>query len=184
MKLLDAINLVMPKLGERPVTSLTAKHPTLGILLPIVNANLERTLNKGWWFNEFDYTAHPGTSGEIAMGRDVLSFVPGSCMSAVLRGNKLYNPDTLSYVFAAPVKGRVRQRVPFDELPESAAQYVFMSALVEAYATDLGVTTELQLWQQQASGAWSDLLGEHLRQKKHNTRKNGNWRRLVRAMQG
>lgn len=184
MKLLAAINLVMPKLGERPLTSLTAKHPTLAIILPVVEANLDRCLNKGWWFNEFDYTAMPGTSGEIAMGADVLSFVPNSSDVAVMRGRRLYNPVTLSYVFTEPIKGRIRQRVLFDELPESAASYVFFASLVEAYATDLGVTQELQVWQTMSGAAYSDMLGEHLRQKKHNTRKNGNWRRMIRMMQG
>ena len=32
MKLLDAVNLILPKLGEHPVTSLTIKHPTLAIV--------------------------------------------------------------------------------------------------------------------------------------------------------
>jgi len=82
------------------------------------------------------------------------------------------------------VQGRVTQDVLFDELPESAAQYVFYSSLVEAYATDLGVTTELPVWQRLAGQGWSDLIGEHLRQKKFNTRRSRNWRKLVYAMQG
>ena len=184
MKLLDAVNLVMPKLGERPVTSLEVKHPTLAVLLPIIDQTQKNTLTRGWWFNEFKYTAYPNLQGEIDIGADCLSFVPSASDTAVVRGQRLYNPTNLSFVFSAPVPGKVVQWVEFDELPESAATYVFYSALVEAYATDLGITQEIQLWQALAGRAWSDLLTEHLRQKKHSTRKSRRWRELVSAMQG
>lgn len=184
MQLLDAVNLVLPKLGERPVTSLTVRHPTLAILLPIIEQTKKTALRRGWWFNEFDYTAYPGVSGEIDIGADTLSFVPNSSGVAVVRGTRLYNPETLSYVFDAPIEGKVIHNVEFDELPDSAASYVFNSALVEAYTTDLGVTQELQVWQTLAGQAWSDMLAEHLRQRKHSTRKSRRWRQLISAMRG
>ena len=184
MQLLDAVNLVLPKLGERPVTSLSVKHPTLGVLLPILEQTKRSALMRGWWFNEFEYTAYPSTSGEIDIGITTLSFVPDLSDTAVVRGQRLYNPETLSYVFDGPVKGRVIHNVEFDELPESAAAYVFYSALIEAYTTDLGVTQELSVWQSIAGRAWSDLLAEHLRQRKHSTRKSRRWRQLITAMRG
>lgn len=184
MELLRAVNLVMPKLGERPVTSLTVRHPTLAVLLPIIEQTRRTALGKGWWFNEFDYTAYPNTIGEIDIGADALSFVPYKSDTAVVRGQRLFNPTNLSYVFDAPVEGKVIQDVAFDELPESAATYVFNTALIEAYTTDLGVTQELQVWQSLAGMAWSDLLSEHLRQRKHSTRKSRRWRQLVSALRG
>ena len=184
MKLLDAVNLVLPKLGERPVTSLEVKHPTLAVLLPIIEQTQINTLQRGWWFNEFEYTAYPNLQGEIDIGVDCLSFVPNSDGEAIVRGQRLYNPQTLTFVFDAPVKGRLVQNMVFDELPESAATYVFYSSLIEAYTTDLGVTQELAVWQGLAGRAWSDLLAEHLRQRKHSTRKTRTWRKLIRAMQG
>jgi len=184
MLLLDAVNLVLPKLGERAVTSLTVKHPTLAIVLPIIDQTKRNTLLRGWWFNEFQYKAYPAPSGEIDIGAGALSFVPDQAGVAVVRGQRLYNPETLSYVFDAYVQGMVVQNVEFDELPESAAAYVFYSSLIEAYATDLGVTQELSVWQSLASMAWSDLLSEHLRQRKFNTRKSRQWRKLINALQG
>lgn len=184
MKLLDAVNLVLPKLGERPVTSLTVRHPTLAVLLPIIEQTLRNALRRGWWFNEFEYTAYPSGTGEIDIGATTLSFVPEKSDTAVVRGQRLYNPSTLSYVFEAPVKGKVIQYVEFDELPDSAASYVFNSALIEAYTTDLGVTQELQVWQSLTAMAWSDLLAEHLRQRKHSTRKSRRWQQLISAMRG
>jgi len=184
MELLDAVNLVLPKLGERAVTSLTVRHPTLAILLPIIEQTQRNVLRRGWWFNEFVYTAYPAVNGEIDIGINTLSFVPDMPDTAVVRGQRLYNPVTLSYVFTESVPGRVIHYVEFNELPESAAQYVFNSALVDAYATDLGVTQELSVWQSLAGMSWSDLLSEHLRQRKHTTRNSRRWQQLIRSMQG
>lgn len=184
MELLDAVNLVLPKLGERPVTSIAVKHPTLAVLLPILEQTQRNTLMSGWWFNEFEYTAYPAVNGEIDIGVDALSFIPDVPDTAVVRGQRLYNPKTLSYVFTDTVKGTVVQNVQFNELPDSAASYVFYSAMVEAYATDLGVTQELGVWQSMAGRAWSSMLSEHLRQRKHSTRRSRHWRNLINAMRG
>lgn len=182
MTLLEAVNLILPKLGEHGVTRLDMKHPTLAIILPEVDNELNKLLAKGWWFNEFDYTAHPDPEGGIALGLDVLSFVPEEVNVAVQRGLALYNPVTLSYVFTAPVKGRVRQKVAFDDLPESAKQSVYYTALVNAFITDIGLTNEVQQWQAQAYASYSDLTAEHLRQKKYSTRGSRKWANLRRAL--
>lgn len=184
MQLLEAINLTLPKLGEHRVTRLDVRHPTLAIILPEVENVLRSTLAKGWWFNEFDYTVHPDPEGLMYLGSDTLSFTPEYPEVAVQRGTQLYNPVTLNYVFTEPVKGRVRQYVPFDKLPESAAQYVYHAALVNVYVTDIGLTNEVQIWQTLAGGAYSDLLAEHLRQRKYSTRGSRRWGRFVSALRG
>lgn len=183
MKLLDAVNLIMPKLGERPVTSLDVAHPTLAVLLPILEKNRIDTLIKGWWFNEYEHVAMPDSEGVITLGNDTLRFIPHCSGIAVMRGKQLFNPSTLTNVFTSSVAGVITQDVEFDLLPDSAATYVFYSSLVEAYTTDLGVSQELQVWQMKAGDAWGTLLGEHLMQKKPSTRKLRTWRNLRKAMQ-
>ena len=184
MELLKALNDIMPKLGERPVTSLDQKHPTVAIVLPIVERTLRELLQDGWWFNKYEYTAYPNSKGEITLGVDTLSFVPYQPNTAVVRGLKLFNPKNLSFKFDAPVQGQIIQYVQFDELPESAASYVFYSALVAAFVTDLGVTQEFQVWQGKAVGAWSAFLTEHLRQMQFSTKRSQKWRQIRKAMQG
>lgn len=172
----------MPKLGERPVTSLETRHPTLAIILPIIEQTQRATLMSGWWFNEYPYKAMPNVDGEITVGIDTLSFIPDCPDVAVQRGVRLFNPVTMSYVFTEPVPATVIQLVDFDELPESVANYIFYSALVECYTTDIGVTQELSVWTNLASKGWSDMVAEHLRQRKHSTRNTKQWRRMRRAM--
>jgi hypothetical protein len=184
MRLLDAVNLILPKLGEHSVTRLDTKHPTLAIILPEVDNELRALLHKGWWFNEFNTTLHPDINGELLLGTDVLTFTATSEGVAVQRGRKLYNPLTLSYHFDTPVPGRVRQYVAFDDLPESAAQTVYYSALVNAYLTDIGLTNEVRDWQMRAATSYSDMLAEHIRQHKYNTRKSRQYVKLRRALRG
>lgn len=184
MKLLEAVNLILPKLGEHRVTRLDIKHPTLAVILPEVENELKKLLNKGWWFNEFDATLYPDSEKKIAVGTDVLTFTPECADKAVQRGEALFNPVTLSYEFDAPVKGRIRQYVEFDSIPESAAQHVYYSGLVNAYITDIGLTQEVQAWSSQAAASWSDLLAEHLRQRKYSTRQSRKFRNLVSALRG
>ena len=184
MKLLDAVNLIMPKLGERPVTSLDVKHPTLSVLIPIINKNRTETLLRGWWFNEYAHTAYPSPDGVIELGTSALRFIPGANeVPAILRGTELFNPETLTNVFSGPVTGVVTQDVDFDMLPESAANYILYTSLIEMFATDIGMSQELQIWQVKAGQAWDVLLGEHLKHRRYTTRDLPAWRRLRRAMQ-
>jgi hypothetical protein len=181
MKLLDAVNLMLPKLGEHPVTSLTVRHPTLAIILPEVENELKTTLLKGWWFNQYDYTAMPDSQGFITLGSDCLSFVPDR-VDAAVRGVRLFNPTTLDYVWTASVKGRITQNVAFEDLPESAAQYVWYNALCSVFVTDIGMANDVQTWMSRASAAYSMLHTEHLRNKKYTTMKSVRFQRLRCAM--
>lgn len=184
MQLLDAVNLVLPKLGERPVTTLSAQHPTLAVLLPVFEQVRRTVLGRGWWFNEYQTTLYPASDGTVAVGDDTITFLPDLHHHAIQRGKSLFNIETLTYVFNNAVTGRLTTDVPFDELPESAANYVMHTALVEVYATDIGMSQELQVWSAMAAQAWSDMLAEHLRQRRRGTRNTRHWRNIVRAIKG
>lgn len=181
MKLLTAVNLILPKLGEHPVTRLDQKHPTLAVILPEVENQLRVMLGRGWWFNTYMYTAYPDSEKLIVLGEDTIAFTPVDCNCA-LRGKQLFNTDTQSFEFDSPVEGELREYVEFDLLPETAAQYVFNTALTIAYVTDIGMTNEIQTWQALANTAGSDLLAEHLRNRKYSTYRTRRFRKLRGAM--
>lgn len=177
MRLLDAVNRIMPKLNERPVTSVTAKHPTLAILIPIIDNARQQLLLKQWWFNTYLYEAFPSPDKSIYIGNDVMAFYPETD-GVVVRGNRLYNLHERTYEFTGSVKGKVVEDIEFDLLPESAAQAVFYCALVEMFTTDIGMSKELALWAEQERLARIEILAEHMRQRKHTTRKLPAWRRM------
>lgn len=184
MQLLDAVNLVLPKLGERAVTSTTQQHPTLAILLPIMDQVRRTALTRGWWFNEFETTIYPDLNSELLLPSTTLSFVPHEYKAAIQRGFKLFNPETLNFVFTKEVQGTLVFDVPFEELPQSCADYVVYASVVEAYSTDIGVSNDLATWQTLSGRAWSDLLAEHLRNQKYSTKSTPQWAKLRHFMRG
>ena len=190
MQLLSAINYILPKLGEHPVTSAQGtsgftKHPTVAVIMPELEQNTNTLLQQGWWFNSFKYTAHPGPTGEITLSSDVLSFVPDpGQLDAVQRGTELINPETLLNNWSGPIKGRITVKVAFDELPEVAANVVLLDTLVTVYVADIGLEQNVQVWMQQAAEARRELLAEHLRHRKYDTRQSRRYRNLRRAMRG
>lgn len=183
MRLLDAVNQILPKLGEHPVTGLEIRHPTLAVVLPEIEQASVNLQLKGWWFNEFESKLYPDHEGTILLGTNTLKYVPYSEFATV-RGEKLYNTATRTYVWDAPVEGVLTELVPFEDLPETAANAVLYSALVAASVQDLGMTQDVQAWMTLSAQASSDLLAEHLRQRKHSTRNSRRYRRLVAALRG
>lgn len=172
---------MLPKLGEHPVTDLDVNHPTLAVILPVIDNSVVQLLTKGWWFNEFDVTLYPDNEKGIAIGTEVISFTP-TYVQAAMRGRALYNPESLSYLWDSPVEGRIKQVLDFNVLPESAAQFIMYSALIEAYVTDLGVSQDVQVWQSLATAAYTQLLAEHLRNRKYSTTSTRRFQRLRLAM--
>lgn len=181
MELLTAVNRILPVLGEHPVTSTTIKHPTLAILLPKIDMKIEDLTSQGYWFNTFKTTLYQDSEGGIELPTDTLSFVP-TYDNAIQRGRRLYNGDTMTYVWDAPVEGTLITRLPFAELPESCAVYVQYSVMIAAYVTDIGFEQDVQVWQTEAGAAERRLMSEHLRHKKYTTQKSPRYARLRHAM--
>lgn len=184
MLLLDAVNYIMPKLGEHEVTSVEARHPTVALILPAIEDQLRIVLGKGWWFNEFSTTLYPDSEDELTLGIDVINVLPKNPNVAVQRGRRMYNPETFSYKFTEPLDVRVRQYVEFEEVPEPAAVWVRNNALCAVYTADIGVTPDIQIWMDLATQAQSDLVAEHLRNKRYTTRNSRPFRNLRRAIRG
>lgn len=184
MLLLDAVNYMMPKLGEHEVTSIEARHPTVALILPAIEDTLRIVLGKGWWFNEFNATLYPDSENELNLGTNVINVVPYQPSTAVQRGRRMYNPETFSYKFDSPINVRIRQYVDFEEIPEPAAVWVRNEALSQVYTADIGVTQDIQVWMALAEQAKSDLLAEHLRNKRYTTKNSRPFRKLRSALKG
>jgi hypothetical protein len=181
MELLAAINRILPALGEHPVTSLNVKHPTLAIILPAIAGKIDDLTMIGWWFNRFDTTLYPDSEGAIALPVDTLSFIPDNG-DAVARGLKLFNTTTQTYLWTDAVTGSIIMRVPFEQLPESVASWIFHAAIVEAYVTDIGMADEVRMWREEAASAQGRVEREHLRNKRYSTQRSPRYYRLRAAM--
>lgn len=181
MLLLTAVNNILPKLGEHPVTNLTVQSPTLSVILPEIETQRKDLLTTGYWFNRFSTTLMRDNANEITLPLNTLAF-KADTERAVVRGTRLYNGDTLSFTWGAAVAGTVILDVPFEELPESVAQLITYTAATTAYATDIGLEPVLQLWQQLAQAAALRVQKEHLRNMQYTTQRSPRYARLRDAL--
>lgn len=184
MLLLNAINEVLPKLGEHPVTSTESKSPTLAVVIPQIEATTRNLLTAGWWFNTFNITLYPDSEKYIGVPLNTLKWIPEPGVSCIARGERFYNGDTQSFKFDGPVKGVVTQLVSFEELPESVAQAVLYTALVIIYATDIGLEEVVRIWQGLATAGMARMEAEHLENKRYSIRQSRRFRNLLSAMRG
>lgn len=186
MLLLDAINEVLPKLGEHPVTSTDSKSPTLAVIIPQINNTLRNKLTSGYWFNSFELTLYPNSEQEIDVPEGTLMFTPHAGQAnAIQRGEQFFNGGTMNFKFPVPsVKGILVQTVPFEQLPESAAQLVLYEALVTIYVTDIGIEAVVQEWQRMRADAEKRLSKEHLLNRKYTTRMSRRYTHLRASMRG
>lgn len=183
MDLLRAVNSILPKLGEHPVTNLSLKHPTLAIILPVMESTLDTVLMRGWWFNQYEYTVYPDSEQFAGVPVNTLEFLPDA-EGPVVRGRRFFNTKTQDYKFPAPFKGLLKERLQFEELPETVANLVLYTALVEVYLTDIGLEQVVQEWMRLAETADQQACSEHLRNKRHSTRKSSRYHRIRNAMRG
>lgn len=185
MKLLEAINRILPALGETVVTSIDSRNPTVVIIRNAIQAQTSDLQLQEWWFNSFDVELYPSVSGEIDLPVNLVAWIPYD-NAAIQRGNRLLNPDTLDFVWpiGTPLRGQIRVRVDFEELPESAATHVLYEACVKAYVDDIGAEQSLSIWQQKSAQARIQLEAEHLRNRKYTTLRSRRYRRIRGAMRG
>lgn len=185
MDLLTVVNRILPKLGEHPVTSLEDRHGTVAMILAEVDTQIEDLTTRGWWFNEYSTTLPLTVDNKVLVPAGTLKFVPADyTQKAAVRGSKLFNADTSTFVWDKQIEGTITVKLPFNELPESAAQFVWYSALVAAYITDIGLGDDVRAWAGKSTEASTSMMSEHLEQKRYATVRTRRYHKIRNAMRG
>jgi len=130
---LQAINTMLSTVGEPPINSLTAQRADALIAQNILDEVSREVLTYGWHFNtDVDIVMSPETSsGYIYISDSVVRIDMDTAYSAydvVIRGNKLYNKKTNSFVFGEDIKVVQVHLMDFDEMPEVAKRYITIRA--------------------------------------------------------
>ncbi len=130
---LEAINVMLSTIAEAPVNSLGGAS----------NADVDdaqRTLlevsravqAEGFSFNtEYDYTLPRNAANEIPVPDNIIRVdADGSGYDVVRRGTRLYDRKEHSYTFltTTSLKVQIVLLLPFEEMPESARQYIMIRA--------------------------------------------------------
>lgn len=163
---LDAVNEMLVSIGQAPVNTLAIS----GIRdVNIARAELTKVSRQvqliGWhWNTDEGYPLQPDIDGLIGIPDGLLKFEPMDRYRAlvqrrhVTKGLALYDKDALTFEFSEPVPIRAVWGFPFDDLPESARNYIAISAARKFQATTIG-SRELDGFKaEDEQRAWTTLL--------------------------
>lgn len=171
MNLLEAVNLVLRKIGEIPVTSIDEQYPTLTIVLPALAEARVRLLSEGYWFNTFyKHTLMPQTSGEVLLPANCLKFFPKEARHK-FTGKRIADTDTGSIFVDEKVEGRMIIDVPFEELVEVMQYAVAYEAAYDTYVSDIGRDDVSQDLAVRRDAFLEQVNGDHTISRKQNSRK-------------
>ena len=182
MDLISAVNAILPALGENPVASISAKNPTVGVVLQALNHTRERLLGKGWWFNRTEVTLYRDSFNRFTLPAHTIEW-QYSDVPSVQRGDMLVNPeDGFSFTFpkVKSIKGHVTLDVPFDDLPHSFKEWVVIRAKILAYQNDIGAGSILEEWERESYRLQSIVEMMNLRSKRTGTRRDPRYHRILR----
>ena len=168
MKLLDAVNTVLPYLGEHPVTDIDTAHPTVDLIVAAIERHREAFLSEGWWFNEGAVTLPVNINGKIQAPTGIISIYGVDCNIEV-NGTELFNLDENSEYFDKPITVEMIKDVQFEKLPLYAAHTVLYTAAIEIYTADFGVESTIQILQGYMDNALQKCKMENLRKRRYNS---------------
>ena len=169
MRLLEAVNTVLPYLGEHTITHIEGnKHPSVDLILAAMERHKTTLLSNGWWFNEGTMTIPVNTDGMIDVPVNTLQ-VEGIDCYICLDGERFFNLENNSRYFDKPITIKMFRDLPFERLPEVAALVIIYRAAIEVYSGDFGADNVLQTLQMFAETNRQQLMQENLRNRKYNS---------------
>ena len=170
MELLKAVNMILPYFGENTITKIDYKHPTVVLIMDVLEDMQKTLLSKGWWFNTSYVKLYPSSEGELDAPDNALSIVNMSTSDVLsIRDQRVFNVTNRTYKFTEPVEVRIIDNMKFEELPENVALWIMYRTAFEAYVRDYGYEEVLQIIQMKENEAYQKVNAEHLRNMKYST---------------
>lgn len=133
MTKLEAVNLMLEKVWESPVSSLdTPGVSSVATAKRILDNTIRNVLTRGWTFNtEEGLTLARDVNNKIPVPANALE-VDAACedknLDVVVREGFLYNRKDHTFVFTRDVKVRVKFLFDFEEVPQAARMYIAVMA--------------------------------------------------------
>ena len=169
---LDALNTILSTIGSSPITNLTDPQNADAITARNILINsIKKVQSEKWYFNtEDNYPLTPDNTQRIQIPRNLIAvdYIGrfGEKVDAIVRGDYLYDRTNHTYTFADTLTANVQWCLTFDELPETAKQYVVAIAARQFQEQMLG-DPHLQTWTRaDEASARAKLLDEDLCQRK------------------
>ena len=132
---LDAVNTMLSIIGEPPINSITGTSRADALIaVNILNEVSREVQNAGWHFNtEKNVEFQPNTNKEIPLADNIVRVDledenQSTTVDVVVRGSKLYNRYSRSYLFDSSIKATTIYLLEFEELPQAARQFIMIRA--------------------------------------------------------
>ena len=179
MKLLDAVNTVLPFMGEHPVTTVeSSRHPTVDLIVAAIDRHRLTMLSEGYWFNEETHKILVNTDGRINVPETALA-VSGIDCDVNIEGEYFYDVANHTFQFTKPITVKLSIAKPFEHLPYTFAMLLTYKAGVDVYTADFGVESAIQVMNSRVIE-----YGEKLHQEELNHRRYNGVRQTVRRLRG
>lgn len=169
--LLDAVNECLSAMGEPKVNSLDSVGVDAQMAYEIV-LNTSRTFQtKGFHFNHEIHTISPTITGEIVLPANINrvdTIEDSKTVDIVQRGLRLFDRVNNTYVFTKPLKVEMYVILPFEQLPQSAKNYVTIKAARVCQQRLLGSDSLDKFNEDDEKRAWAVFLTNELEVADHN----------------
>jgi len=126
MSELDAVNKILAVAGDSPVQTLEDEYVQAKLARQILVRASRKIQSMGWWFNEEEeVNLIPDIDGYLTLATNVISVTALDDIGGIVqRGNRIYNRAERTYVFQQPVKVDLVLALEWNELPQSAREYI------------------------------------------------------------
>jgi hypothetical protein len=144
---LDAVNAMLGTIGDAPINSIeTGSLPAeVQTAVNILHETSRKVQTRGWNFNsESDFELSKNANGNINLPGNTLKVdltIEDWQRNVVQRGLRLYDRQNHTYVFTSNVKVDLVMFLSWDELPESAREYIKIRAARIFQARNFGSDT-------------------------------------------
>jgi hypothetical protein len=162
---LEAVNEMLNAIGEGQVSSLDTGNADVQQCVRLLRDHSRKVQKRGWWFNvEEDFELTPDVSGYLVIPSKNLRVDPVAEDRLekpwVQRGLKLYYPQDDNYVFTETVKVALITGLAWEDLPQTARDYITASAGLEFVDTDMASESRHAFTSQRRDAAMLELLKE------------------------
>lgn len=178
---LEAVNMILRRLGEDAVTSIDVPYPTVSIARPALAEARKALLLEEWFFNKFEWQYLQPALGKLQVPDGVLAVYPKEPQRFTWTGKYIRDAVTGGHV-DTPVQVCIVQDIPFDELPHAAQLAITLKAAYDVYVQDFGLDDSASTIQQDAMQAYRLLGAEHTRHRKYTTRTKRQWARMLQGL--
>ena len=167
---IDAINRMLRYIGELPIPSDVAiddlpEGHEAQIARTVLAETLREEQENKYWFNTFDVTYTPESTGKITLPQNVIAF---ENTDYFFEGGDLYTRDPVSNRFDDPVELTVRLEITFDSIPDVFRTFVVLTAAKHLHVYLNGDETTQKELDNKVNLQRIKLEREHLKQSKFN----------------